>query len=533
MTFRAQILASIALVFLSIQLKAQFSPGDLSQAHAEYEGMDNCTLCHKVGAQVSDAKCLECHKEMQSLIDANRGYHSSLEVQEKSCVKCHSEHHGRGFDVLHFDTVNFDHFLTGYELEASHERINCADCHKPDYIGDDEIANREGTFIGLEPACLSCHIDYHREELGSDCLECHNYEVFTETPGFDHDKTDYPLKGAHREVNCIECHPKEIIDGRDFQNFSDIPFANCTDCHQDVHEGRFGSQCTDCHTENSWLQLQNTHRFNHDLTDYPLEGMHRGLACSECHSQGNFKQELAFARCTDCHDDYHEGEISDLSAGILDCDACHDLSQAFTWSGYDWEDHLDADFPLEGAHLATPCFACHKESEDSRWDFKFESNDCVSCHEDIHQGFISESYYPEQDCEQCHNAERWSMIDFDHQRTEWPLEGAHAEEDCRACHYEDDNQQFNTLEGGCVECHNNVHGDQFALNGVTTCTDCHRSAFEWKADLFDHQVTEFPLEGRHAEIDCAACHKPEIGPNGQERIKYKIENFQCIDCHGS
>ena len=105
-------ISKIAFILLfglsSISLSAQFSPGKLSEAHAEYEGLDNCTLCHEIGAQISEKKCLECHKELQSLIDLKRGYHSSKEVKEKSCIKCHSEHHGRKFDAVRFDQDNFN-----------------------------------------------------------------------------------------------------------------------------------------------------------------------------------------------------------------------------------------------------------------------------------------------------------------------------------------------------------------------------------------------------------------------------------------
>lgn len=529
----ASILLLLFLLLIGAQLKAQFSPGKLSKAHAEYEGLENCTLCHELGAKVSETKCLECHKELQSLISRKRGYHSSNEVQEKTCIDCHSEHHGRKFDAVRFDSVNFNHRLTGYKLEAAHERIDCRDCHKSDYISDSEIAQRQGTYLGLQEACLSCHLDYHQGDLGKDCLSCHNYQDFEQTPGFDHQETDFPLKGAHQNVDCLECHPKEIREAKEFQKFKGLKFANCTDCHEDAHQGRFGPNCTDCHSEQSWSQLKNSHRFNHDLTDYPLRGMHRTVSCNECHSSGDFSQGLNYARCTDCHDDYHQGELEGLTKGIQDCDACHSLEKDFTWSNYDWEDHNSSEFPLEGAHLATPCFACHKESEDSRWDFEFEAHNCVACHDDIHQNYISESYYPEQNCEACHNADRWSSITFDHQKTDWPLDGAHASEDCRACHFEGEEQEFNTLEGRCVECHTNVHGEQFNQEGERACTECHRTAIEWNANAFDHQKTEFPLEGKHAEIECAACHKPESLSDGSERIIYKIERFQCIDCHGT
>ena len=41
-----------------------FSPGELSEKHAKYEGMGNCTLCHTVGSGVTDAKCLDCHDKL-------------------------------------------------------------------------------------------------------------------------------------------------------------------------------------------------------------------------------------------------------------------------------------------------------------------------------------------------------------------------------------------------------------------------------------------------------------------------------------
>lgn len=521
---------------LALPMQAQFSPGKLSKAHAEYEGLDNCTLCHELGAKVSEAKCLECHKELQSLIDLKRGYHASKEVSTKTCINCHSEHHGRKFNSVRFDSVNFNHKLTGYELKSAHERIDCRDCHKSDYIADTELAKRSGTYLGLEEACLTCHVDYHRGDLGEDCLKCHNYQEFEQTPGFDHDKSEFPLRGAHQNVDCKECHPIESREGKEFQKFKGIDFAQCTDCHTDAHNGRFGTKCTDCHSENSWSQLKNTHRFNHNLTKYPLLGQHRTVSCNECHTSGDFSIALPFANCTDCHTDYHEGEIADITSGLKDCDACHTLDQPFTWSNYDWEDHNASEFPLEGAHLATPCFACHKESEEARWDFEFEAHNCVSCHEDIHSGRISESFYPEQDCQACHGADRWSDLSFDHQKTDWPLEGAHSLQVCRDCHYEGEEQHFNDLESSCNSCHDNVHGEQFTTEGAEgpkACTECHRTAFEWNADNFDHQLTQFPLEGKHAEIDCSACHKPEVQQDGSEMVIYKIPQFQCIDCHGS
>ena len=185
-------------------------------------------------------------------------------------------------------------------------------------------------------------------------------------------------------------------------------------------------------------------------------------------------------------------------------------------------------FVWEGAHLATPCFACHL-SEDE-WQFRDIGSQCIDCHEDIHEDHIDPKYYPEKNCTNCHNTEAWNSIEFDHDLTDWSLEFSHAEVECRNCHYGEGTfsevQSFNTLESACYACHEDIHNAQFEISGITDCSRCHISS-EWSESIFDHSVTRFPLEGRHAEIDCKACHD---SMEGEVRI-YKIEKFECIDCH--
>ena len=90
-------------------------------------------------------------------------------------------------------------------------------------------------------------------------------------------------------------------------------------------------------------------------------------------------------------------------------------------------------------------------------------------------------------------------------------------------------QIFKGLESECVSCHENVHGEEFAVNGVTDCTRCHVTA-SWMPEKFDHNLTAFPLEGRHAEIDCRACHEVAL-EDGTVSLLYKLEKFECADCH--
>jgi len=224
------------MLIFGTNINAQISPGKLSEPHAHLEGMSNCTQCHDLGNKVPDMKCLACHNEIDNLISQNKGFHVSNEVKSKTCVECHNEHHGRKFDMVRFDEENFDHLLTGYELEGQHAVIDCRDCHQPDYIDNIDLKKRENTFLGLDDKCLSCHDDFHQQTLSNDCIQCHGFDSFRPANGFDHDDSDYKLTGAHETVECKECHPMTTRNGREFQEFTDIAFQDCISCHDDPHE---------------------------------------------------------------------------------------------------------------------------------------------------------------------------------------------------------------------------------------------------------------------------------------------------------
>ena len=119
-------------------LQAQLSPGKLTTAHADLEGMFKCTQCHVLGNKLDDNKCLGCHEEIQSLIDLDRGYHSSEEVRTRECAACHSEHHGRNFDMMRFDQENFDH--KPHDLRVD----RCASAHRLPRLPHTGLHRRQG-----------------------------------------------------------------------------------------------------------------------------------------------------------------------------------------------------------------------------------------------------------------------------------------------------------------------------------------------------------------------------------------------------
>lgn len=523
------IFIQLLAMFFPLVVSAQLSPGDLCEPHAHLEGLTNCTLCHTLGKQVSDQKCLDCHKELNQRILASKGYHVSSEVKGKRCVSCHNDHHGRNFQIIRFDEEKFDHKLAQYSLEGAHAKIKCRDCHQKKYIKDEAIASKKNSFLGLETACLSCHDDYHQQSLPEDCRKCHDFDAFKPAPGFDHDNSRFKLLGKHLETTCEACHEIRQQDGRKFQQFNGMKFNSCVDCHEDVHENKFGNDCKKCHSEKSFRLLNSGHIFDHSRTGYLLEGRHRDVACTSCHKK-SYTEALKHRFCTDCHEDYHDGQFT-LSGKAADCSECHTVN-GFLGSTFTIERHQQSVFMLKGAHLATPCFECHQK--DDKWSFRQIGKYCVDCHEDIHQGFIPEKYYPADACTNCHNEESWEGIRFDHNLTTYPLEGKHREPSCRACHFNEkimgtETQRFSGLSDHCSSCHNDNHQNQFDNKGLTDCRRCHDFS-NWKAEKFDHAKTAFPLEGKHALVACTDCHKTV--PVGQKSyILYKINDFKCEACH--
>lgn len=525
------ILLTYVMVLLPLfMLRGQISPGDLTKFHKDLEGISNCTKCHELGKKVTNEKCLDCHNEIEARISANMGFHTSSEVKGKSCTVCHNEHHGRDYDLTDLNKETFDHILTGYELEGAHTEQDCEACHKTDFIRDPQLKEKKMTYLGLKQECLTCHQDYHRETLGNNCMECHNYEKFRPAPGFDHSETDFVLKGKHQDVGCVDCHKKEAVEGTEFQHFSNVAHSNCTSCHEDVHNNRFGQNCTKCHAENSFTEVKGLNTFDHSKTGYPLEGMHVSVDCNECHTSGHYTEPLRHTYCSDCHEDYHKGEFSEDNK-TTDCSSCHTV-QGFMRSNYTIEMHNTSAFKLEGAHLATPCFACHKKQED--WHFKNIGTSCIDCHDNIHKDYMEASYTDGDGCNTCHSVNTWSDITFDHEQTGFSLSGVHAETSCSSCHFPENNahekeQKFASLTGACLDCHNDEHHGQFEKYGDKGCEKCH-DYDNWEASRFNHDDARFKLEGAHADVACFECHQEERTLKGPY-VKYTYKNIECATCH--
>jgi hypothetical protein len=521
--------AIIYVSMVSLPGAAQISPGELAKVHAHLEGMAKCTQCHTLGAKVSNEKCLDCHKEINARFAEGKGFHASSKVKGKECTICHGDHYGRNYDIVHLVKDKFDHADTGYKLEGKHAKTECGECHKKEHISDVQIRNKQETYLGLNDLCLTCHEDYHRNTLSSACRNCHNPDAFKPASNFNHSKTKFQLKGKHADITCEKCHTKSVTDGKLFQQFAGLQFKECSSCHKDPHENKFGQTCSKCHVEVSFKTVKTVREFDHSKTGYLLAGRHLQVACKSCHKT-SLTAPLKHDICSDCHKDYHNNQFRKNNV-LPDCSECHDVA-GFSQSSFTLEKHNMSNFRIEGAHLATPCFECHKKGND--WSFRGIGEKCSDCHKDIHKDLIDPKYYPGVSCENCHQVAAWSEINFNHRLTTFSLEGKHATITCRKCHFESIsgvsvNQRFSKLNSNCETCHKDIHFAQFKAEKEVVCLKCH--GFDnWKPVKFDHNKTRFKLDGGHKDVACNKCHK-SVTAGSNNFINYTFKEILCATCH--
>lgn len=311
-----------------------------------------CTNCHKdPHANRFGQNCANCHST--SSFKAVKFDHSRIPKQP--CVNCHKSrdaHAGRlgtSCERCHATTgwrpakrENFDHAQTRFPLTGKHRAVACASCH------------RESS-VRAPMVCSSCHKDPHAGRLGTTCNNCHSTTGWKNvTAGaFDHDKTRFRLKGAHKRAECASCHERWKK-----------PPLTCTGCHKDPHAGQFGAaECTRCHSVERFLPSTFTVEA-HQKAKFPLAGAHLAVPCNACHAKGQFRLAAAATECQSCHKSPHGTAVTGK------CTSCHRVE---SWSRITF-DHRT--FPLEGAHAKVRCAACHTNLA----RFQGVPRSCAGCH---------------------------------------------------------------------------------------------------------------------------------------------------------
>jgi hypothetical protein len=191
-------------------------------------------------------KCSKCHTtianetvtEFKKIIPVIRFKGFGLQ----QCTSCHKDYHegkmGQSCTSCHNETgwKTTKDFHKNFSLAGVHFTLQCSECHSQ---------NRK--LSGLSQECSICHKkdDIHSGTLPR-CGDCHRQQ-FWENTKFNHSLTTFPLRGAHRTIQCQECHSRGVYQGLS---------TACVSCHlkdakaatSRIHEPIASySDCTQCH----------------------------------------------------------------------------------------------------------------------------------------------------------------------------------------------------------------------------------------------------------------------------------------------
>ncbi len=489
------------------------SPGPLTNAHKKWD--EDCDDCHKSGKRISKQLCLGCHRDLNRRVGARAGLHGKT-YKGRACESCHVEHIGRKARLIRWpggSPKRFNHKEAGWTLKGKHRQAGCEKCHKK--------RNSRGakTYLGLPTRCESCHKDPHKGSFGGDCNSCHSESNWrtVNLASFNHAKTRFPLRGKHDKVECINCHgtpPK----------YRGLRFAECDDCHKDPHKRRFRrNKCSSCHVETSW-QSQQGFRRNHP--GLRLGGGHRKITCKKCHDRGNLRPPSKGRACKSCHKPVHLAKFGTR------CASCH---ASIRWTGLSEKigrkHHKKTRYPLVGRHKKVGCKRCHSKSKPPAKRFRgLAFSRCDSCHRDKHGGeFVA---LDKGECAQCHRISGFRPTTFGialHAKASFPLEGRHIATPCGKCHtVKRPRLSFKVTKKSCADCHENPHGNQFAVEmSKRGCAHCHNTG-GWDQPKIDHST--WPLTGAHSRTACDACHSPSAA----DRKTGKGTTYRGVarDCHG-
>lgn len=452
---------------------------------------DNCVKCHKdhlgKNAQITvfdrnrfdhsqtgftlrgkhtTKQCEDCHTAKfivdKEVLKKNRKTSLGL---SSACVSCHEDRHrgalGTDCNSCHTTSAwkpasNFDHSRTKFALAGKHRDVACDKCHKEQTPGNESRTAILGTKAFAD--CTPCHASPHGAKFGTQtCTSCHVPSAWSDVreQQFNHELTNFRLRGKHAFVKCQQCHKVNAKGVRILK----LPHDKCTDCHEDHHKGEFrttyGNDCAKCHTEEGYRPSTFT-LARHEAARFKLLGAHIAVPCAQCHNpSGGDQSTFRFSslKCESCHKDPHRGQFTKIM-GEAGCAKCHSSG---SWKAVTF-DHSVTSFSLIGKHETVSCSACHKPSATNVIvQFKGTPNRCESCHQDAHGNqFATNSITA---CARCHTPTGWTVRVFDHEKqSSFSLTGAHKKVECRSCHREETIGgksviRYKPLSGKCEACH--------------------------------------------------------------------------------
>ncbi len=266
----------------------------------------DCSNCHSSGQYKGlPSECVFCHRD---------DYNNTRDPNHKQsnfpfdCEACH------GTQAITWEGAKFNH--DSFPLKGQHAVIDCSECHS------------SGKYEGLPSVCVFCHLedylnakDPDHKQLGfhTDCEVCHGTDAVSwENVNISHSQY-WPLQGAHTELDCSQCHVKNLN-----------PPQECVNCHREDFDSTedpnhttagFPTDCELCHYPSHVLWSQA--KFDHS---FPIEsGKHSQWECTDCHLTANYRD----FSCINCHahdrtrmDNKHR-EVPGYSYNSQACYGCH------------------------------------------------------------------------------------------------------------------------------------------------------------------------------------------------------------------
>ena len=477
----------------------------LAGAHAAIA--DQCVTCHNGDYNNTPNTCAGCHLDEYNQTD--NPPHAALNFPTE-CATCHTESSWVPAEYTEHDDQYFPIYSGAHQGVWS----ECSECHTN--------PSNYGVYT-----CTTCHTnpetnDQHSGVSGyiyesTACLACH--PTGDSQGAFDHNNSDFPLTGAHQNVDCIDCHAG---------GYQGTP-TNCDACHmpdynQSINPNHVNlnipTECATCHTTDpDW----NPASFDIHNQYYVLAGAHAAIAdqCVTCHN-GDYNNTPN--TCAGCHmDEYNQTDNPSHTALNFptECATCHNEN---TWVPAEYTEHDDQYFPIySGAHQGVwdECSECHTNPSN------YAVYTCTTCHTNPetnqqHSG-VNGYIYENTACLACHPTGD-AQGAFDHQNSDFPLTGAHQTVDCIECHA----GGYQGTPTECDACHmtdynQSVNPNHQSLDFPTACATCHTTEPDWSPATFDIHNQYYVLEGAHVAIadQCVTCH------NGD----YNNTPNTCSGCH--
>jgi hypothetical protein len=377
-----------------------------------------------------------------------------------SCDLCHNSNSWK----LDKSIYAFNHDKTAFPLTGQHSTLDCRVCHT------------SLVFSEAKTSCVDCHTDMHYQTVGPDCARCHSTKSWIVENVTDmHQRSRFPLLGAHRTADCSVCHKSASL-----LRFEPLGIQ-CYDCHQADYQaatapnhvqGNFSKDCIKCHGVNSltWNSTNVDHSF------FPLTLGH-AIDCSKCHTNGGFSG--LSMDCVSCHiSNYNNSTNPNHSTNHFPttCGDCHTTNPG--WKPATFTIHNNY-FVLTGAHVTISCDKCHNGNYST-----VLPQTCVGCHQTDYNNTNNPPHATSQfgtDCQTCHNTTAWIPATFDHDGKYFPIYSGHHAGTwtlCSDCHTNPSNYAI----FDCISCHAHSNQGQVdnAHQGVSgysynsqACYNCH------------------------------------------------------------